>query len=134
VTRKANVRSRLKKVDAVIEAVRASGVECGSLVCSFEYLSLFVTYTLGIGACFGIAEGARDAGQGQVHRLLEARHRIPEGYSQGAEVDTGASGTSLLHSRILTSASVNSPHKPQGFLRSLLPLSAPPLCMLSMLS
>jgi hypothetical protein len=134
VTRKANVRSRLKKVDAVIEAVRASGVECGSLVCSFEYLSHFVTYTLGIGACFGIAEGARDAGQGQVHRLLEARHRIPEGYSQGAEVDTGASGASLSNSRILTSASVDSPYKPQGFLRSFLPISAPSMCMLSMLS
>jgi Mitochondrial ribosomal protein L31 len=33
-TRKANVRDRLKKVDAVIEAVRASGVQCASLVCS----------------------------------------------------------------------------------------------------
>lgn len=32
VTRKANARARLKKVDAVIEAVRASGVQCGSLV------------------------------------------------------------------------------------------------------
>jgi hypothetical protein len=32
-TRKANVRARLKKVDAVIEAVRASGVECSALVC-----------------------------------------------------------------------------------------------------
>ena len=32
VTRKANVRSRLKKVDGVIEAVRASGVECTALV------------------------------------------------------------------------------------------------------
>ncbi|KAJ7694150.1 mitochondrial 54S ribosomal protein YmL31 [Mycena rosella] len=31
ITRKANVRARLKKVDAVIEAVRASGVECGAL-------------------------------------------------------------------------------------------------------
>lgn len=30
-TRKANARSRLKKVDAVIEAVRASGVECEAL-------------------------------------------------------------------------------------------------------
>ncbi|KAF4576806.1 hypothetical protein EYR40_001051 [Pleurotus pulmonarius] len=30
-TRKANARARLKKVDAVIEAVRASGVQCGSL-------------------------------------------------------------------------------------------------------
>jgi hypothetical protein len=34
VTRKANVRDRLKKVDAVIEAVRASGVQCSALVCS----------------------------------------------------------------------------------------------------
>ena len=33
-TRKANVRSRLKKVDAVIEAVRASGVQCAALVCT----------------------------------------------------------------------------------------------------
>ena len=33
VTRKANVRDRLKKVDAVIEAVRASGVQCSALVC-----------------------------------------------------------------------------------------------------
>jgi hypothetical protein len=31
-TRKANVRDRLKKVDAVIEAVRASGVQCTALV------------------------------------------------------------------------------------------------------
>ena len=31
-TRKANVRKRLRAVDSVIEAVRASGVECGSLV------------------------------------------------------------------------------------------------------
>ncbi|KAH9977205.1 60s ribosomal protein l31 [Lactifluus volemus] len=31
VTRKANVRGRLKKVDAVIEAVRASGVQCEAL-------------------------------------------------------------------------------------------------------
>ncbi|KAH9934889.1 mitochondrial ribosomal protein L31 [Fomitopsis serialis] len=30
-TRKANARTRLKRVDAVIEAVRASGVECASL-------------------------------------------------------------------------------------------------------
>ncbi|CAL1704139.1 unnamed protein product [Somion occarium] len=30
-TRKANARARLKKVDAVIEAVRASGVECAAL-------------------------------------------------------------------------------------------------------
>ncbi|KAH9967883.1 60s ribosomal protein l31 [Russula dissimulans] len=30
-TRKANVRDRLKKVDAVIEAVRASGVQCAAL-------------------------------------------------------------------------------------------------------
>ena len=31
-TRKANVRARLKRVDSVIEAVRASGVECAALV------------------------------------------------------------------------------------------------------
>ncbi|KIJ69483.1 hypothetical protein HYDPIDRAFT_80757 [Hydnomerulius pinastri MD-312] len=31
VTRKANARARLKKVDAVIEAVRASGVQCNAL-------------------------------------------------------------------------------------------------------
>ncbi|THU99386.1 mitochondrial 54S ribosomal protein YmL31 [Dendrothele bispora CBS 962.96] len=30
-TRKANARARLKKVDAVIEAVRASGVQCAAL-------------------------------------------------------------------------------------------------------
>jgi len=36
ITRKANARSRLKKVDAVIEAVRASGVECGALVRALE--------------------------------------------------------------------------------------------------
>jgi len=36
VTRKANVRARLKKVDAVIEAVRASGVECASLARALE--------------------------------------------------------------------------------------------------
>jgi hypothetical protein len=34
-TRKANVRARLKKVDAVIEAVRTSGVQCKSLVRAF---------------------------------------------------------------------------------------------------
>ena len=32
VTRKANARARLKKVDAVIEAVRASGIRTASLV------------------------------------------------------------------------------------------------------
>jgi hypothetical protein len=32
VTRKANARARLKKVDAVIEAIRASGVQCAALV------------------------------------------------------------------------------------------------------
>lgn len=32
-TRKANVRARLKQVDSVIEAVRASGVQCKALVC-----------------------------------------------------------------------------------------------------
>ncbi|KAF9246590.1 mitochondrial ribosomal protein L31 [Melanogaster broomeanus] len=31
VTRKANARARLKKVDSVIEAVRASGVHCKAL-------------------------------------------------------------------------------------------------------
>ncbi|KAI9566498.1 mitochondrial 54S ribosomal protein YmL31 [Boletus coccyginus] len=31
VTRKANARARLKKVDAVIEAVHASGVQCKAL-------------------------------------------------------------------------------------------------------
>jgi len=36
VTRKANARARLKKVDAVIEAVRASGVECASLARALE--------------------------------------------------------------------------------------------------
>ncbi|KAF7295110.1 54S ribosomal protein L31, mitochondrial [Mycena indigotica] len=36
VTRKANVRSRLKKVDAVIEAVRASGVQCHALERALE--------------------------------------------------------------------------------------------------
>ncbi|KAJ3476339.1 hypothetical protein NLI96_g11221 [Meripilus lineatus] len=35
-TRKANVRSRLKKVDAVIEAVRASGQECAALTRALE--------------------------------------------------------------------------------------------------
>ncbi|EIM90435.1 60s ribosomal protein l31 [Stereum hirsutum FP-91666 SS1] len=36
VTRKANVRARLKKVDAVIEAVRASGVQCSALTKALE--------------------------------------------------------------------------------------------------
>ncbi|EPT05894.1 hypothetical protein FOMPIDRAFT_84008 [Fomitopsis schrenkii] len=36
VTRKANVRKRLKRVDSVIEAVRASGVECASLTKALE--------------------------------------------------------------------------------------------------
>ncbi|KAF9066880.1 mitochondrial 54S ribosomal protein YmL31 [Rhodocollybia butyracea] len=35
-TRKANARHRLKKVDAVIEAVRASGVQCAALVKALE--------------------------------------------------------------------------------------------------
>jgi len=38
-TRKANVRARLKKVDAVIEAVRASGMQCAALVRSNILLS-----------------------------------------------------------------------------------------------
>ncbi|EAU88158.1 60s ribosomal protein l31 [Coprinopsis cinerea okayama7 len=36
VTRKANQRARLKKVDAVIEAVRASGVKCAALERALE--------------------------------------------------------------------------------------------------
>jgi hypothetical protein len=36
VTRKANARARLKKVDAVIEAVRASGVQTASLVRHYQ--------------------------------------------------------------------------------------------------
>ncbi|KAF5331159.1 hypothetical protein D9619_005970 [Psilocybe cf. subviscida] len=36
VTRKANARARLKKVDAVIEAVRASGVKTASLAACLE--------------------------------------------------------------------------------------------------
>ncbi|KZP20829.1 mitochondrial 54S ribosomal protein YmL31 [Athelia psychrophila] len=35
-TRKANQRHRLKKVDAVIEAVRSSGVECHALTRALE--------------------------------------------------------------------------------------------------
>ncbi|OCH95632.1 mitochondrial 54S ribosomal protein YmL31 [Obba rivulosa] len=35
-TRKANVRARLKAVDSVIEAVRASGVECAALTKALE--------------------------------------------------------------------------------------------------
>ncbi|TCD66459.1 hypothetical protein EIP91_001339 [Steccherinum ochraceum] len=35
-TRKANVRARLKRVDSVIEAVRASGVECAALTKALE--------------------------------------------------------------------------------------------------
>ncbi|KAF8590518.1 60s ribosomal protein l31 [Ramaria rubella] len=35
-TRKANQRKRLKRVDSVIEAVRASGVQCSSLVEALE--------------------------------------------------------------------------------------------------
>jgi len=35
-TRKANARARLKKVDAVIEAVRASGVQCAALTQALE--------------------------------------------------------------------------------------------------
>ena len=37
-TRKANQRARLKNVDAVIEAVRASGVSCSALVRSSPYI------------------------------------------------------------------------------------------------
>ncbi|KAJ8587998.1 mitochondrial 54S ribosomal protein YmL31 [Rhizopogon salebrosus TDB-379] len=36
ITRKANARARLKKVDAVIEAVRASGVRCNALEKALE--------------------------------------------------------------------------------------------------
>ncbi|TFK26424.1 mitochondrial 54S ribosomal protein YmL31 [Coprinopsis marcescibilis] len=36
VTRKANQRARLKKVDSVIEAVRVSGVQCGALTRALE--------------------------------------------------------------------------------------------------
>ena len=37
-TRKANQRARLKKVDAVIEAVKTSGVECAALVSTYRSL------------------------------------------------------------------------------------------------
>ncbi|KAI0928323.1 hypothetical protein AcW1_005602 [Taiwanofungus camphoratus] len=35
-TRKANARARLKRVDTVIEAVRASGVQCAALTKALE--------------------------------------------------------------------------------------------------
>ncbi|GBE82482.1 mitochondrial ribosomal protein L31 [Sparassis latifolia] len=35
-TRKANVRTRLKRVDSVIEAVRVSGVQCAALTKALE--------------------------------------------------------------------------------------------------
>lgn len=37
ITRKANARARLKKVDAVIETVRASGIQCKALVSRTPY-------------------------------------------------------------------------------------------------
>ena len=40
-TRKANQRARLKKVDAVIEAVKTSGVECAALVSIYRSLQSF---------------------------------------------------------------------------------------------
>lgn len=54
VTRKANVRARLKKVDAVIEAVRSSGVQCRALV----RLTFFLLVSL------NCASTHEDAGKG----------------------------------------------------------------------
>jgi len=42
-TRKANQRARLKNVDAVIEAVRASGVSCNALVSSSQTFIYILT-------------------------------------------------------------------------------------------
>ena len=59
-TRKANARARLKKVDAVIEAVRVSGVKCSALVrrtFAFSHSkSLFDAYCTGSSS--GAAKGA----------------------------------------------------------------------------
>jgi len=59
-TRKANARARLKKVDAVIEAVRVSGVKCSALVRRTFPLShsklVFDAYCTGSGS--GAAKGA----------------------------------------------------------------------------
>src|SRR6266498_2840921 len=42
-TRKANARARLKKVDSVIEALRASGVKCAALVSKVIYCPFRMT-------------------------------------------------------------------------------------------
>ena len=87
-TRKANVRSRLKQVDSVIEAVRSSGVECAALVRTpllliFSYLTWLWVEDQGT----GVAEGARDAPTRQVHRILATRKGVPQGHPQGSKVD-----------------------------------------------
>lgn len=56
-TRKANARSRLKKVDAVIEAVRSSGVECAALVCFTGSLASRVVAQVFTGESIGTSQG-----------------------------------------------------------------------------
>lgn len=62
-TRKANVRSRLKKVDTVIEAVRASGIQCAALVSVMRlpYIFLCHNFASDAGKSSGASEGTRDA-------------------------------------------------------------------------
>ena len=89
-TRKANVRDRLKKVDAVIDAVRASGVQCTALVCPIRvYMSHpVISDACRIGQRSCLAQGARDGSQGQVHRLFPSSSRISQRYPQNTEVDS----------------------------------------------
>lgn len=69
-TRKANVRARLKKVDAVIEAVRASGIECASLVCiGVKRYGWSINLLSPTGSRTRTPQRARNASQGQIYSV-----------------------------------------------------------------
>lgn len=87
VTRKANQRKRLKRVDSVIEAVRASGIQCSSLVeHDWQYQS-YVSMVF-VGYRPTAAKGVRDARSRQIHHLQCQVERVQEGYPQSTKMDS----------------------------------------------
>lgn len=75
--RKARVRSRLREVDSVIEAVRASGVQLKALV-RINPNGVLAKLTRPTGQGLGITDRSTDASSRQVHSLQQVQQKQPQ--------------------------------------------------------
>jgi len=121
VTRKANARARLKKVDAVIEAVRESGVHCNALVSQSTQFVLSVS----LESCFTFQEKAlqlpkeHEMNPKDKYTVFSATskgyrkgiHKVPKWTRVSSFLSTGALHIELKHYLLAYTKS-----KPQGFL------------------